>query len=70
MSFLESEATPPRMRVVAWLGIILLGLAALLALLGAVDLRESAFPLLMGFFAIMFVALAWARRGERMGNHG
>ena len=70
MSFFEPKATNPRMRVVASVGIILFGIAGLLALLGAVNLGESAFPLLMGFFAIMFIVQAWGRQGEEKGDNG
>jgi TctA family transporter len=60
----------PRMRLVAWATIILFAAAGLLGWAGAIDLRASAFPLLMGFFALMFIVQAWARQGERGNRHG
>jgi TctA family transporter len=70
VSFLEPEPINPRMRAVALAAIILFALAGLLGWAGVIDLHSSAFPLLMGFFAIMFVAQAWARQADGKGNHG
>jgi len=70
VSFLEAEPMNPRMRAVALGTIVLFAVAALLGLTGAIDLRAHAFPLLMGFFAVMFIAQAWARQGERDGGNG
>jgi membrane associated rhomboid family serine protease len=67
VSFLAPEPPNPRMRAVAWGTIALFTVAGLLGLAGAIDLGAHAFPLLMGFFAIMFVAQAWARTRERGG---
>jgi hypothetical protein len=70
VSFLSPEPMNPRMRVVAWATIILFAAVGLLGWAGAIDLRASAFPLLMGFFAIMFIAQAWVRQGERGNGNG
>jgi hypothetical protein len=53
------------MRLVLWALIAAFVAAGLMGFAGLVDLRKSAFPLLMGMFAIMFVALAWARQADR-----
>jgi ABC-type proline/glycine betaine transport system permease subunit len=58
------------MRLVAWATIAALAGFGLLGFAGLVDLRKSAFPLLMGLYAVMFLALAWARQadGETSGD--
>jgi hypothetical protein len=70
VSFLQPEPVNPRLRAIAWAAIILFLAAGLLDLIGIIDLKASAFPLLMGFFAIMFVAQAWARQGDREEGNG
>jgi hypothetical protein len=70
VSFLEPEPMNPRMRAVAWGTILLFALAGLLGFTGVIDLKASAFPMLMGFFAIMFIAQAWARQWEGKGSNG
>ena len=69
MSFLAPEPLNPRMRAIAWGTIILFAAAGLLAGVGAIDLGAHAFPLLMGVFAIMFVAQAWARQADGETSH-
>jgi len=70
VSYLRPEPLQPRMRLVAWAMLAALVVGGLLGFAGLVDLRERAFPLLMGLFAVMFVALAWARQadGETSGD--
>ena len=70
MSFLQPEPMNPRMRAVAWATIILFIATGLLRFAGLIDLHASAFPLLMGYFAVAFVAQAWARKGGRSESNG
>jgi hypothetical protein len=58
------------MRVVAWMTILAFVVAAMLGLAGVIDLRADAFPLLMGFFAIMFVVQAWANQWDGQKRDG
>jgi hypothetical protein len=63
VSYLRPQPQP-RMRLVLWAMIVAFVAGGMLGFAGLVDARKWAFPFLMGVFAVMFVALAWARQAD------
>ena len=70
MSFLQPGPMNPRMRAIAWATIILFIATGLLRFAGLIDRHASAFPLLMGYLAVAFVAQAWARQWKGSDANG